>query len=130
MQICQLYFLSLKGASPTIDIKFLSQHSDYHPFRKHLYSIGSVIIYKGKIVIPPSLRQNGLSVLYAANQCISSMISRAETSIFWLGITTDIHATRANYNHYNQITPSQAALPPTSPIIVAYPFQCICAYYF
>ena len=27
---------------------------DYHQFREHLYSIDGVIIYKGRIVIPPS----------------------------------------------------------------------------
>ena len=58
------------------------------------------------------------------------MVSRAETSIFWPGITTVIHATRANCNHCNQMAPSQAALPPTPPIIAAYPFQCIYADYF
>ena len=103
---------------------------DYHQFREHLYSIDGVIIYKGRIVIPPSLRQNCLSALHAAHQGISSMISRAETSIFWLGITTDIHTTRSNCSFCNQMAPSQAALPPTPPILAAYPFQCICADYF
>ena len=58
------------------------------------------------------------------------MVSRAETSIFWPGITNDIHATRANCRHCNRMAPSQAALPPTPPILSAYPFQCICADYF
>ena len=58
------------------------------------------------------------------------MISRAEISIFWPGITTDIYAVRADCSYCNQMAPSQAALPPTSPIIAAYPFQCICADYF
>ena len=31
------------------------QLRDYHQFREHLYSIDGVIIYKGRIVIPPSL---------------------------------------------------------------------------
>ena len=55
------------------------------------------------------------------------MVSMAETSIFWPGITTDIHATIANCNHCNQMAPSQAALPLIPLIIAAYPFQCICA---
>ena len=89
-----------------------------------------MIIYKGRIVIPPSLIQNCLSALHTAHQGISSMVSRAEISIFWQGITTDIHVTRANCNHCNQTAPSQAALPPTSLIIAAYPSQCICTDYF
>ena len=99
-----------------------------HQFREHLYSIDGVIIYKDRIVIPPSLRQSCLAALHAAHQGVSSMISRAETSIFWPGITTDIHAIRANCSYCNQMAPSH--LPPISPIIAAYPFQCICADYF
>ncbi len=58
------------------------------------------------------------------------MISKAETSIFWPGITNDIQATRANCSHCNKMAPSQAALPPIPPILSNYPFQCICADYF
>ena len=58
------------------------------------------------------------------------MVSMADTSILWLGFTSDIHATSANCNHCNHMTPSQAALPPTPPIIAAFPFQRICADYF
>ena len=103
---------------------------EYHQFREHLYSIDGVIIYKDRIVIPPSLRQSCLAALHVAHQGVSSMISRAEISIFWPGITTDIYAVRADCSYCNQMAPSQAALPPTSPIIAAYPFQCICADYF
>ena len=93
------------------------QLRDYHQFREHLYSIDIVIIYKGRIVIPPSLKQNCLSALHAAHQGISSMISRAKTSISWPGITTDIHTTRANCSFCNQMAPSKASLPPTPPIL-------------
>ena len=103
---------------------------DYHQFCEHLYSIDGVDIYKGRIVIPPSLRQNCLSALHAAHQGVSSMVSRAEKSIFWPGITTNIHATRTNCSYCNQMAPSQATLPPTPPILAAYPFQCICTDYF
>ena len=44
-----------------------SQLRDYHQFREHLYSIDSVIIYKCRIVIPPSLRQNYLSAFHVAH---------------------------------------------------------------
>ena len=30
---------------------------DYYQFREHLYSVNGVILYKDRIVIPPSLRQ-------------------------------------------------------------------------
>ena len=94
------------------------------------YSIDDLVIYKGRIVIPPSLRRNCLSVLHAAHQGISSIVSRAETLIFWLGVNTNIHAIRTNCSYCNQMAPSQATFPPTPPILAAYPFQCKCADYF
>ena len=103
---------------------------EYHQFRRHLYSSDGVIIYKDRIVIPPSLRPSCMSALHAAHQGISAMTSKAEASIFWPGITNDIQATRANCPHCNRMAPSQAALPPTPPTLPEYPFQCICADYF
>ena len=44
------------------------QLRDYHQFREHLYSIDGVILYKDRIVIPPSLRQACLTALRAAHQ--------------------------------------------------------------
>ncbi len=58
------------------------------------------------------------------------MTSKAETSIFWPGITSDIHATRSDCSRCNRMAPSQAALPPTHPTLAKYPFQCICADFF
>ncbi|XP_013400274.1 uncharacterized protein K02A2.6-like [Lingula anatina] len=100
---------------------------EYHQFREHIYSVDGVIIYKDRIIIPPCLREQILSALHAAHQGISSMISRAEASVFWPGITADITAVRANCNHCHQIAPSQPSAPPYNPIPPKYPFQCICA---
>ena len=76
---------------------------EYHQFRKHLYSTDGVVIYKDRIVIPPSLRPSCLSALHAAHQGTSAMTSKAEASIFWPGITNDIQATRANCSHCNRM---------------------------
>ena len=103
---------------------------EYHQFRKHLYSCDGVVIYKDRIVIPPSLRPTCLSGLHAAHQGTSAMTAKAEVSIFWPGITNDIQATRANCPHCNRMAPSQAPLPPVPPTLPEYPFQCICADYF
>ena len=103
---------------------------EYYQFRQHLSSSDGVGIYKDRIVIPPSLRQSCLSALHAAHQGTSTMLSKAEASIFWPGITNDIQATRTNCTHCNRMAPSQAALPPTPPVSPEYPFQCICADYF
>lgn len=102
----------------------------YHQYRDNLYSIDGVIIYKNRIVIPLSLRPSILGALHASHQGVSSMVARAEASVFWPGITADITATRSNCNHCNRMAPSQPCAPPVPPVLPAYPFQCICADYF
>ena len=86
--------------------------------------------YKDRIVIPPALRQDCLSTLHTAHQGTSSMTARAEASIFWPGITSDISSTVSNCRHCTRMAPTQPHLPPTPPILMAYPFQCICVNYF
>lgn len=102
----------------------------FHQFREHLYTVDGIIIYKQRIVIPTSLRSKILHSLHSAHQGTSSMIARAETSVFWPGITADILATRAQCQHCNRIAPSQPNAPPIPPVAPMYPFQCICADYF
>ena len=125
-----LLLSAIEDGIPKLKHQLPSPIRDFHQFRRHLYSTDGVVIYKDRIVIPPSLRPVCLSALHAAHQGTSTMISKAEASIFWPGITTDIQATRANCSHCNRMAPSQAALPPTPPITPEYPFQCICADYF
>ena len=102
----------------------------YHQFREHLYTVDGVVFYKDHVMIPPSLRQDCLAALHAAHQGASSMISRAETSVFWPGITTAIMSVRNTCNHCNRMAPSQPSAPPTPPISPAYPFQCVCSDFF
>ena len=103
---------------------------EYHPFREHLHTVDGVILYKDCIIIPPSLRPTCLAALHAAHHGTSAMIARAESSVFWQGITLDITSTRDNCNHCNRMAPSQPHAPPISPTPASYPFQCICADYF
>ena len=103
---------------------------EYHRFREHLYTIDGVVIYKDPVVIPPTLRKEVLSALHAAHQGVTSMTARAESSVFWPGISPAIASTRATCNHCNRIAPSQPSAPPTPTILLTYPFQCICADYF
>ena len=100
---------------------------EYFQFRDHLYAVDGVIMYKDRTVIPPSLWQHILEALHSAHQGVTSMTARAETTVFWPGITTAIKSQRANCSQCNRMAPSQPSAPshPTSP--PAYPFQCICA---
>ena len=103
---------------------------EYHQFREYLSTVDGVVVYKDRVLVPPSLRQDCLTALHAAHQGTSSMIARAESSIFWPGITPDITATRNRCSHCNRMAPSQPSAPPAPLIRPAYPFQCICADYF
>ena len=102
----------------------------YHQFSDHLSTIDGVPTYKDRIIIPSSLRRGILSALHAAHQGITSMIARAESSVFWPGITPDITKTRNNCRHCNIMVPSQPNAPPTPIAYPEYPFQHVCADFF
>ena len=87
----------------------------YHAHRRHLSTTDGVAVYKDRIIVPQALRKTCLSSLHAAHQGTSQMTAKAESSIFWPGITADIHATRAACDHCNRMAPSQAAMPPVPP---------------
>ena len=59
-----------------------------------LHTTDGIIVYKDRIVIPPTLRGEVLTALHAAHQGVSSMITKAEASVFWPGITSDINNIR------------------------------------
>ena len=110
--------------------KLPPQLRGYHQFRNHLYSVDGVIMYKERILIPPKLRQEVLNSLHAAHQGVTAMQARAESSIFWPGITADILTMRSNCSHCNRMAPSQPSAPPTPAISPEYPFQCVCTDFF
>ena len=89
----------------------------YHQFQDHLYTVDGVILYKSRTSSPPSLRQHDLTVLHSAHQGVTSMTARAETAVFWPGITA------------TALGPSQPDAQPF-PLVSAYPFQCISADFF
>ena len=106
------------------------QLREYHQFRSHLYSVDGVIMYKERVLIPPKLRPEILNSLHAAHQGVTTMQARAQSSVFWPGITADILSTRSNCTHCNRMAPSQPSAPPTPAISPEYPFQWVCADFF
>ena len=66
----------------------------FHQYREHITSTDGMILYKDRVVIPPSLCDDVLSALHAAHQGISMMTTRTEYSVFCPGMTADIRATR------------------------------------
>ena len=65
---------------------------EYFQFRDSLYTVDGVLLYKDHVVIPPSLRSEVLANLHAAHQGVTSMTARAETSVFWPGITPELQS--------------------------------------
>ena len=102
----------------------------YHQYRDKLTTFDGVVLYRDRIVVPPALRDRILAALHAAHQGVTQMCARAESSIFWPGMTPAIIDTRARCSHCNCIAPSQPSAPPTAPVLPAYPFQCIVSDYF
>ena len=103
---------------------------EYYQYRDSLSTFDGVILYKDRLVIPPSLRDKILSSFHSSHQGISQMYSRAESSVFWPGMKADITALRLNCSTCDRNAPSQPSSPPTPPIMPAYPFQCIASDYF
>ena len=111
-------------------VKYPRPYIRPYQFRDYLHAVDGVVVYKNRIVVPPALHKEVLAVLNAAHQSVSSMIARAETSVFWPGITVDINNKRNSCNACNRMAPSQPSAPPTPLVSPVYPFQCICADYF
>ena len=102
----------------------------YHQYRNELYTVDNVILRKNRIVIPPKLRPEILRSLHSAHQGVTSMNARADSSIFWPGISRDISNLRMSCQSCNRMAPSQPSCPPYLPTLPDYPFQRICADYF
>ena len=102
----------------------------YYAFRHHLSTTDGAVLYKYRIVLPPSLRPDYLKALHAAPQSTSLLIARAELSIFWPGVMNAIASTRDNCSHCNHTVPPQPKATPMPPILAVYPFQRVCADYF
>ena len=98
--------------------------------RDHLNVFDGVVLYSDRIVIPSALRPKVIENLHSAHQGVSSMFSRAQTLVFWPGMTADIEESRNQCRTCHRNAPSQAKLPPTAPKLPTTPFQMIYADYF
>ena len=115
---------------PSTKAELPSQLEKYWEFRKLLNVHDNVVLYSDRIIVPASLRQQVLETLHSAHQGVSSMLARAETNIFWPGISIDIELVRQNCRPCNTNAPSQPKLPPQLPRIPTVPFELIFADFF
>ena len=93
----------------------------YMRYRNSFYISMGAIMYNDRVVVPQSLRKVILNNLHAAHQGVSTMTMRAQSIIFWPGMTADIHEVRAKCHDCNKNAPSQAVMasephnPPSTP---------------
>ena len=96
-------------------------------YRDRLSWVDGVILMDGRVLVPPTLRDEVLRALHAAHQGTSRMFSRAQSTVFWPGITAAIEKARDRCHECWQMAPSQPRMPPTPPLVPARPFQAIAA---
>ena len=126
----QVLLETIEAGMPDLRHELPPSLREYFPFRDGLSVVDGVILYKDRLVIPPTLRDEVLAHLHAAHQGVTSMTARAESSVFWPGITPAISALRNQCSDCNRIAPSNPSAPPTPLLSPAYPFQCVCADFF
>ena len=101
----------------------------YWQYRKSLYTCDGVVMYKDRVVIPPSLCRSAVENLHAAHQAVSTMEQRARDIVFWPGMTADIQRIRDACVDCNKIAPLQPSLPSTPAQPPSTPFEQIVADY-
>ena len=102
------------------------------PYKRHWNSLwvqDEVVLMGHRTVIPERLRDRILDCLHAAHQGVTQMNARADTSVFWPGISNDIERIRASCKVCIENAPSNPKLPPHEPPVLDYPFQKIVADY-
>ena len=103
---------------------------EYFQHRDHLTQIDGVPLFKNRVVIPSALRPMVLETLHSAHQGVTGMTLRAQTSVWWPGITPQIRETRDKCRVCNECAPSQPSAPPEPLQLPDYPFQQVAADYF
>ena len=95
----------IENGFPTSRIHVPDPLKVFFPIRDKLSTIDGVIFYNDRVLIPSPLRHNVLSTLHAAHQGTSSMIARAESSVYWPGISKDITDIRSRCAECNKNAP-------------------------
>ena len=121
---------TIRQGFPSKTTELNPELSQFWNVRNQLSVSEDVIWYNGRIVLPASLRPRALEILHSAHQGASGMQDRAQTLLFWPGLTDDIHSTRGNCMECCRNAPSQAQLPARMPEIPSTPFESVFADFF
>ena len=123
----------LQNLARAIQENFERTYPGTEPFvryRDALHLHDGVILYEDRVVVPSSLRRIVLENLHSAHQGVSSMILRAQSIVFWPGMTYDVQQIRSRCFECNRNAPSQAPLPPQQTDPPTTPFEQVFADYF
>ncbi len=126
----QLLLQTIEEGLPEKQADMPKEIREYHIHRSHLYSTDGLAVFKDRVFIPVTLREDCLKALHTAHHGGTMMLSKAEASIFWPGIAADISHHRSTCSKCIEMSPSQSSLPPTALVLPTRPFQSICADYF
>ena len=107
------------------DGEFPADLRSYQRLRDDLYVQDGVPMYQRRVIVPSCLRSEVLAGLHAAHQGVVKMHDRAMQAVFWHGLFKDLERVRDSCTYCNKSTPTQAALPPHTPLSPDYPFQMI-----
>ena len=83
-----------------------------------------------RVVIPSSLRKSVLEALHSANQGVTGMRRRANSTVYWPGMHSAISNHRIHCATCEANAPSQSAEPLILSPAPEWPFQQVCADYF
>ena len=95
----------------------------YFKLRDELSEWNELVLYKGRIIIPISLRKQILNRLHASHQGYERTRRRATNTVFWPGITADIKSTVDACSACQELRPSLPAESSQSDPKPSYPFQ-------
>ena len=104
--------------------------AEYWEFRSGLSTVGNIVMYMGRVVIPTRLRPRVIENLHSAHQGTSGMYLRAKASVFWPGMTADIQDAREECRTCHRNAPSKAATTPIERETPKVPFEMLYSDYF
>ena len=125
----QLVIQYVRTAFPATRAELPTAAREFWNARIHLNERRNLLYFGDRVVIPKQLRKEVLDNLHIGHQGVTSMILRAQSSLFWPGIQADIQRKRDSCISCMESAPSNSALPPRPPVRPEYPFQSICIDY-
>lgn len=95
----------------------------YYQLRHSLVEVDGVIFHGDRILVPSKLKSDMLCRLHTGHPGTSRMLSRAEMSLFWLGINQDVKKFVSSCSTCQKYQPNNVKLPLTYKEVPALPWQ-------